>query len=115
MKTVAWTKLWSTVRPVEPAGRTRRPPERSYATGVNLADSMDPAVRFWLLVLAALGTLSGVALLVVSAFLPGAFLGEADTVGYVVSVFVALASLGLLVWSLTADAETATDGSPGTR
>ncbi|WP_415378948.1 hypothetical protein [Halosimplex sp. TS25] len=76
---------------------------------------MDPAVRFWLLILAMAGTLSGVALLVVSAFLPGAILGEAGTVGYVVSIFVALASLGLLVWSLSAGGDSSTGGSPGTR
>ena len=69
---------------------------------------MDPAVRYWLLVLALAGTVSAAALLVVSAFLPGAILGEADTVGYVVSVFVGLGSLGLLVWSLTADVESNT-------
>ena len=76
---------------------------------------MDPAVRFWLLVLAIAGTLSGVALLVVSAFLPGAVLGEAGTYGYVLSIFVALASLGLLVWSLSADGDGVTSGSPGIR
>ena len=69
---------------------------------------MDPAVRYWLLVLALAGTVSAAALLVVSAVLPGAILGEADTVGYVVSVFVGLGSLGLLVWSLTADVESNT-------
>lgn len=63
---------------------------------------MDPAVRFWLLMLAITGTLSASVLLVTSAFLPGAILGEADTLGYVISVFVALISLGLLLWSLTA-------------
>ncbi|WP_123536836.1 hypothetical protein [Halosimplex salinum] len=76
---------------------------------------MDPAVRFWLLVVAGVGTLSGVALLIVSAFLPGAILGEAGTLGYIVSVFVALTSLGLLVWSLSVDGDSATGGSPGTR
>jgi hypothetical protein len=69
---------------------------------------MDPAVRFWLLIVAFAGTISAAILLVTSAFLPGAILGEADTVGYVVSVFVALVSLGLLVWSLTADTDTGT-------
>lgn len=73
---------------------------------------MDPAVRFWLLMLALAGTISGVLLLVVSAFLPGAILGEADTTGYVVSMFVALVSLGLLVWSLTADSDTDGAGRP---
>ncbi|WP_459193135.1 hypothetical protein [Halosimplex sp. J119] len=76
---------------------------------------MGPVVRFWLLILAAAGTLSGVALLVVSAFLPGAILGEAGTIGYVVSIFVALASLGLLVWSLSADGDGTTGGSTGAR
>ncbi|WP_436932778.1 hypothetical protein [Halosimplex halobium] len=76
---------------------------------------MDPAVRFWLLILALAGTVSATVLLVVSAFLPGAVLGTADSVGYVVSVFVALISLGLLVWSLTADSESQGGGSPGTR
>ena len=76
---------------------------------------MDPAVRFWLLIVAMVGTLSGVALLIVSAFLPGAILGEAGTVGYVVSIFVALVSLGLLVWSLSADSNRSTGGSPGAR
>lgn len=76
---------------------------------------MDPAVRFWLLVVAAAGTLSGVALLIVSAFLPGAVLGTADSVGYVVSIFVALISLGLLVWSLSAGGDAASGGSPGAR
>jgi hypothetical protein len=76
---------------------------------------MDPAVRFWLLILALAGTISASLLLVVSAFLPGAVLGTADSVGYVVSVFVALVSLGLLVWSLTADSEGAGGGSPGAR
>jgi hypothetical protein len=66
---------------------------------------MDPAVRFWLLMLALAGTVSAAILLITSAFLPGAILGEADTAGYVVSVFVALGSLGLLVWSLTADTD----------
>ncbi|QPV61528.1 hypothetical protein I7X12_12205 [Halosimplex litoreum] len=75
---------------------------------------MDPAVRFWLLILALAGTVSAAILLVVSAFLPGSILGTADSVGYVVSVFVALISLGLLVWSLTADSERS-GGSPGTR
>ncbi|WP_436907880.1 hypothetical protein [Halosimplex marinum] len=76
---------------------------------------MDPAVRFWLLILALAGTISASILLVVSAFLPGAVLGTADSVGYVVSVFVALISLGLLVWSLTADSESQSGGSPGAR
>ena len=71
---------------------------------------MDPAIRYWLLVLAFAGTLSAAILLVVSAFMPGAILGEADTVGYVVSVFVGLGSLGVLVWSLTADVESDTSG-----
>lgn len=76
---------------------------------------MDPAVRYWLLMLSLAGTVSAAVLLVTSAFLPGALLGRADTVGYVVSVFVALGSLGLLVWSLTADADTdtGTAGRPG--
>jgi len=76
---------------------------------------MDPAVRYWLLILAFAGAISAAVLLIVSAFLPGAVLGEADTVGYVVSVFVALGSLGLLVWSLTAesDAESETPGRRG--
>jgi hypothetical protein len=76
---------------------------------------MDPVARFWLLILAATGTLSGVALLVVSAFLPGAILGEAGTAGYVVSLFVALASLALLVWSLSTGGDSSTGGSSGTR
>lgn len=74
---------------------------------------MDPAVRFWLLMVAFAGTVSAAVLLVTSAFFPGAILGEADTVGYVVSVFVALGSLGLLVWSLTADSGSGTAGRPG--
>ncbi|MFB6150609.1 MAG: hypothetical protein ABEJ40_02260 [Haloarculaceae archaeon] len=76
---------------------------------------MDPTLRFWLLMLSFAGAISAAILLVVSAFLPGAVLGEADTAGYVVSVFVALASLGLLVWSLTADTDGTGGGSPGTR
>jgi len=76
---------------------------------------MDPVVRFWLLIIAMMGTLSGVALLIVSAFLPGAILGEAGTIGYVVSIFVALGSLGLLVYSLSAGDASASGGSPGTR
>jgi hypothetical protein len=67
---------------------------------------MDPAVRFWLLMLAVTGTLSAAVLLVTSAFFPGLIIGEADTLGYVISVFVALISLGLLVWSLTAGTDT---------
>lgn len=76
---------------------------------------MDPVVRFWLLIVAMMGTLSGVALLIVSAFLPGAILGEAGTLGYIVSIFVALGSLGLLVYSLSAGDANSTGGSPGTR
>ncbi|WP_135365417.1 hypothetical protein [Halosimplex halophilum] len=76
---------------------------------------MDPAVRFWLLILALAGTVSATVLLVVSAFLPGAVLGTADSVGYVVSVLVALVSLGLLVWSLTAASGSQGGGSPGAR
>jgi hypothetical protein len=71
---------------------------------------MDPAIRYWLLMLALAGTVSAAILLVVSAFMPGVILGEADTVGYVVSVFVGLGSLGLLVWSLTAETESKTSG-----
>lgn len=85
------------------------------ACGGQHSARMDPAVRFWLLVVATAGTLSGVALLVVSAFLPGAILGEAGTYGYVLSVFVALTSLGLLVWSLSAEGDGATGSSPGVR
>jgi hypothetical protein len=75
---------------------------------------MDPVVRYWLLLLAVAGTISAAVLLVVSAFLPGAILGEADTIGYVVSVFVALCSLGVLVWSLTADSDVESE-TPGRR
>jgi hypothetical protein len=63
---------------------------------------MDPAVRFWLLIVAFAGTMAAAVTLVVSAFFPGTLFGEADTLAYVASVFVALLSLGLLVWSLTA-------------
>jgi hypothetical protein len=76
---------------------------------------MDPAVRFWLLIVAAVGTLSAAVMLVVSAFVPGSVFGETDTLAYIVSVFVALGSLGLLVWSLTAESDTASGGSPGAR
>lgn len=76
---------------------------------------MDPAVRFWLLILAFAGTLSAVATLVVSSFLPGALFGQSDTLAYVGSVFVALVSLAVLVWSLSADTDTNTNGRPGTR
>ena len=76
---------------------------------------MDPALRFWLLILAMAGTISAVILLVISAFLPGAILGEADTTGYIISVFVALISLGLLVWSLTAESGNNTVGSTRAR
>ena len=71
---------------------------------------MDPAVRYWLLLLALAGTVSAAILLVTSAFFPGAIIGEADTVGYVVSVCIALVSLGVLVWSLTAETESNTPG-----
>jgi hypothetical protein len=74
---------------------------------------MDPAVRYWLLMLALAGSISATILLVTSAFFPGAIIDEADTVGYVVSVFVALVSLGLLVWSLTADVERETGDQSG--
>jgi VIT1/CCC1 family predicted Fe2+/Mn2+ transporter len=87
--------------------------DRFKSVGGQRAATMGPAVRFWLLMLALSGTVSAAILLVVSAFLPGAVLGEADTVGYVVSVFVALVSLALLVWSLTADTEGRGSGRPG--
>mgnify|MGYP000106121456 CR=1 FL=1 len=77
---------------------------------------MDPAVRFWLLMLSIAGTVSATVMLVVSAFLPGTVFGTADTLAYVVSVFVALVSLAVLVWSLTADSDTnGAAGRPGTR
>jgi hypothetical protein len=79
------------------------------------ATQMDPAVRFWLLILAFAGTMSAAVMLVVSSFLPGTLFGESDTLAYVVSVFVALVSLGVLVWSLSADTDTNTNGRPGTR
>jgi len=75
---------------------------------------MDPAVRFWLLVLSLAGTVSAAVMLVVSAFLPGSLFGTADTLAYVVSVFVALVSLGVLVWSLTATTDTSS-ARPGAR
>lgn len=68
-----------------------------------------PAVRFWLLMVSLAGAISSAILLVTSAFIPGAILGETDTIGYIVSVFVALGSLSLLVWSLTVDTDTDTD------
>jgi len=74
---------------------------------------MDPAVRFWLLVLSVAGTISASIMLVVSAFLPGSIFGEADTLAYVGSVLVALVSMGVLVWSLTA--ETNSSGAAGPR
>ena len=76
---------------------------------------MGPAVRFWLLVLfRGDGVCGGPARgLGVPA---GAVLGEADAAGYVVSVFVALVSIGLLVWSLTADTDPGpADGRPEAR
>jgi len=76
-------------------------------------NTMDPAVRYWLLLLALAGTVSAAVLLVTSAFVPGVIFGEADTIGYVVSVLVALVSLGLLVWSLTADADPNAAGRGG--
>jgi predicted anti-sigma-YlaC factor YlaD len=75
---------------------------------------MDPAVRFWLLILSLAGTVSAAVMLVVSAFLPGSLFGTADTLAYLVSVFVALVSLGVLVWSLTADTDTGS-ARPGAR
>jgi len=75
---------------------------------------MDPAVRFWLLILSLAGTVSAAVMLVVSAFLPGSLFGPADTLAYLVSVFVALVSLGVLVWSLTADTDTGS-ARPGAR
>jgi len=75
---------------------------------------MDPAVRFWLLILSLAGTLSAAVLLVISAFLPGSLFGTTDTLAYIVSIFVALISLGVLVWSLTADTDTGS-ARPGAR
>ena len=75
---------------------------------------MDLAVRFWLLILSGAGTVSAAVMLVVSAFLPGSLFGEADTLVYVGSVLVALVSMGILVWSLTADSETGS-ARPGAR
>jgi len=75
---------------------------------------MDPAVRFWLLVLATAGTLSGSPCSSSRRFCPVRSSAR-PTYGYVLSIFVALASLGLLVRSLSADGDGVTGGSPGTR
>jgi hypothetical protein len=76
---------------------------------------MDPAVRFWLLILSVAGTVSASITLVVSAFVPGSVFGQADTLAYVGSVLVALVSMGVLVWSLTADSNSSGAAGPRAR
>jgi hypothetical protein len=75
---------------------------------------MDPVVRFWILIVAVTGTLMSTVALLASSFMPGAILGQTGTITYVASVFVALISLGVLVWSLAADStDTTAEHRPG--
>jgi uncharacterized membrane protein len=75
---------------------------------------MDPVVRFWILIIAVTGTLLSTVALLVSSFMPGTILGRTSTITYVVSVFVALISMAVLVWSLAVDSsESAAERRPG--